>query len=338
MIILRSVTSHDRNALLNLAEKMSVGITSLPKNQQALEQRIELSMQSFEKNVTAPGGELYFFVMEDQESGDLVGCSAIKACVGKKTPFYSYKLSKLTNFSKSLGCQLETGLLTLVNDYHGVAELMTLYLKQDMRHLGLGQFLSLSRFLFIAEYQKRFPETLIAELRGVSDEKGHSPFWSHVGKHFFNMDFEKADYLTGMGNKQFIADLIPRYPIYTCLLPKVAQKVVGVAHQSSQAAQKLLQREGFHYEDYVDIFDAGPTVQARMTQVKSIQNSRICKIAKISDSAKEGKKSIIASIEQTYKACIGVIDKLDDETCCIHTSVAKALQLSVGEKIRYYGI
>ena len=51
---------------------------------------------------------------------------------------------------------------------------------------------------------------MIAEMRGVIDDQGRSAFWDAVGKHFFEIDFPKADYLS-MVNKKFIADLMPTF-------------------------------------------------------------------------------------------------------------------------------
>jgi len=42
---------------------------------------------------------------------------------------------------------------------------------------------------------------------------GKSPFWKWLEEHFFSMDFQTADYLTGIGDKVFIAEWMPKYPI-----------------------------------------------------------------------------------------------------------------------------
>ena len=100
-------------------------------------------------------------------------------------------------------------------------------------------------------------------MRGVSDENGRSPFWEWLEAHFFSMDFPTADYLTGIGNKVFIAELMPKYPIYVNLLSQEAQNVIGKVHKKTEPALRLLQEEGFSCRGYVDIFDGGPTVEAK---------------------------------------------------------------------------
>ena len=65
------------------------------------------------------------------------------------------------------------------------------------------------------------------------DDKGRSAFWDAVGKHFFGIDLVKADYLS-MVNKKFIADLMPRFPLYVPLLPPAAQAVIGQVHPETR--------------------------------------------------------------------------------------------------------
>ena len=59
----------------------------------------------------------------------------------------------------------------------------------------------------------------MAEMRGWQDENGKSPLWEALGSHFFNIPFPDADYISGIGNNQFIADLMPKYQIYIEMLP-----------------------------------------------------------------------------------------------------------------------
>ena len=88
------------------------------------------------------------------------------------------------------------------------------------------------------------------------------------------MDFPTADYLTGIGQKVFIAELMPKYPIYVNLLSKDAQAVIGHVHDNTRPAIELLKSEGFTFNGYVDIFDAGPTVEAKVDNIATIRNSR----------------------------------------------------------------
>jgi arginine N-succinyltransferase len=116
--------------------------------------------------------------------------------------------------------------LHLVSDHSGPCEIGSLFLHPDERKKGWGRLLSCCRFLFMAEFSDPFEDTVIAEMRGVVDVQGRSSFWEALGRRIFDIDFPKADYLS-MKNKKFIADLMPKHPIYTMLLPEEAQSSLG---------------------------------------------------------------------------------------------------------------
>ena len=120
-----------------------------------------------------------------------------------------------------------------------------------------------------------FTEKLIAEMRGYQAEDGSSPFYEGLGRHFFKMDFDHVDELTALGKKSFIAELMPRQPLYVDYLPESAQEVIGKVHRNTQPARKMLEQEGMHFEGYVDIFDAGPVLQARVSELRAMRQSEL---------------------------------------------------------------
>jgi arginine N-succinyltransferase len=165
--------------------------------------------------------------------------------------------------------------LYLSNDLTGSTELCSLFLHPDYRSGNNGKWLSKSRFLFIAQFPHLFTEKLIAEMRGFQAEDGTSPFYEGLGRHFFKMDFNHVDDLTALGKKSFIAELMPRQPLYVAYLPDDAQAVIGKVHRSTAPARKLLEQEGMHFEGYVDIFDAGPVLQARVSELRAMRESTL---------------------------------------------------------------
>jgi arginine N-succinyltransferase len=56
-------------------------------------------------------------------------------------------------------------------------------------------------------------------------------------------------------------------------LPDEAQEVIGKVHLSTAPARRLLEQEGLHFEGYVDIFDAGPVLQARVSELRAMRDS-----------------------------------------------------------------
>ena len=107
-----------------------------------------------------------------------------------------------------------------------------MFLHPDYRGGGNGRLLQFVRFLFIADRPEVFESTVVSEIRGVIDEQDRSPFWNALGQHFFGIDFADADRLSVI-NKKFIAELMPKHPIYIPLLPKDAQDVIGKPHKDS---------------------------------------------------------------------------------------------------------
>ncbi|MDT0604934.1 arginine N-succinyltransferase [Thalassotalea castellviae] len=278
MVIIRPIQLSDYDALHRIAIESGHGFTSLPVNEELLTQRINRAEESFNKDVKAPGNEGYLFVMEDTETGEVVGTSGIEAAVGLDDAFYHYHLGKVVHSSRELNIYNTVETLSLCNDYTGASEICTLYLSQSHRKNNNGRFLSRMRFLFIAEHLERFSQTVIAEMRGVSDDNGRSPFWNWLEEHFFSMDFPTADYLTGIGKKVFIAELMPKHPIYVNLLSKDAQQVINKVHEKTVPALRLLEAEGFCRRGYVDIFDGGPTVEAQVNSIKSVNESHKCQV------------------------------------------------------------
>lgn len=278
MVIVRPIAQSDYDALYNIAIESGHGFTSLPVNEPLLKQRISRAENSFNKSVSSPGDEGYLFVMEDTSTGEIVGTSGIEAAVGLDDAFYHYHLGKVVHSSRELNIYNTVETLSLCNDYTGTSEICTLFLKDTHRKNRNGRFLSRVRFLFMAEHTQRFADTVIAEMRGVSDEDGRSPFWNWLEEHFFSLDFPTADYLTGIGKKVFIAELMPKYPIYVNLLSKEAQQVINEVHEKTVPALRLLEAEGFSKRGYVDIFDGGPTVEASTQSIKTIEGSHRCQV------------------------------------------------------------
>ncbi|KTC97990.1 arginine N-succinyltransferase [Legionella erythra] len=334
MMLFRSANAGDLDAIHTLAQLSGIGMTTLPKDKDLLQKRLQWSCDSFKRIIQHPHDEYYFFVLENPATGEVVGTSAIEASTGHELPFYSYKVSKRTRICHSLNIRSDYEVLSLVNDNQGKSEICTLFLQPEHRKNHNGLLLSRARFLFIAEHPERFAPTIIAEMRGISDDLGHSPFWDNVGRHFFHMPFPDADRLTISTNKQFIADLMPRNPIYIKLLSPAAQAAIGQPHQSTVPAMNILLREGFRYNSYVDIFDAGPTIEAPINQIRTVAVSRVMTIKNLSDEVSSS-PYLLANTQLDFRATISqMIFNNSNHTCTLSKSTAALLQVRQGDNIR----
>ena len=271
-MIVRPVNVTDLPSLLALVRQAGPGFTSLPASEERLAHRVRWAQRTFAGQVERADAD-YLFVLEDDDQ-QVVGVSALTGAVGLREPWYNYRVGLTVSSSPDLGIQRQIPTLFLNNEMTGQSEICSLFLHPDQRQGNNGQLLSLGRLLFVAEFAHLFGEKLIAELRGSTDEQGSSPFWDSLGRHFFKMDFSHADHLSGQGNKAFIAELMPRQPLYTCLLTEQARAVIGKAHPNTEPAMNILIAEGFSHKGYIDIFDAGPVVEAPISKIRTVRDSQ----------------------------------------------------------------
>lgn len=336
MMRVRPARMSDLDRLVDLASSASKGLTTLPANRDVLEARITESIEAFGADIDGPGGESYFMVLEDTANGKVAGTCAIYAGVGLSKAFYNYKILKLTQYSHELNVTVTSRLLTLVNDYQGATEVGTLYLDPDYRKDGNGQLLARSRYLLMGCFKERFSEMVMAEMRGWQDENGKSPLWEALGSHFFNIPFPDADYISGIGNNQFIADLMPKYPIYIEMLPKAAQDVIGKTHDETRPALNLLKKEGFRFSNAVDIFDGGPCVDVRLDDIRTIRHSKIATIRKTVDRSPSMERHLACTLELSgYQASWLYMTIVNGTHVDLDRDQAEILGLHAGDQIRF---
>ncbi len=334
MVVIRPITFADLDQLEHLATLAQFGLTTLPKDRKLLEKRITDSQQSFEKTTEKPAGEAYLMVMEDLTSGQIVGTCGMVSKVGGFDPFYAYNIETSVHQSKMLDIHKEIQTLHLVREHSGPCEVGSLFLTHDYRRKGVGRLLSLSRFLFMAQHRSSFESQVIAEMRGVVDEHGRSPFWDALGSHFFQIEYPTADYLS-MVDKKFIADLMPTHPIYIPLLPKAAQDVIAQVHPNTQPAVRLLESEGFKFNGMVDIFEAGPVMACPLDQVRTVRLSQKATITRIADDPIDASVSIISNTSRDFRACQSPLAVHSDGGVELDKLTAVTLGVKIGDPVRH---
>ncbi|PJC85257.1 arginine N-succinyltransferase [Vibrio sp. HA2012] len=335
MLVVRPIEKTDYPALRVCAEESGHGFTSLPVNEGLLISRIEHSVESFARqNITQPEGESYLMVGVDSVTGEVAGTTALESAVGLDLPFYTYHISTIVHSSQPLGVNNKVQILTLGNNYTGCTEVCTLFLRPSFRGGLNGKLMSKCRFLMLAEHPERFSATVFAEMRGVSDADGNSPFWQWLQEHFFSIDFTMADYLTGIGKKGFIADLMPKLPIYVNLLSPEAQAVIGQVHEKTLPALKLLEQEGFACRNHIDIFDAGPTVECDTQQINSVRNSFRARVKVSEHTSSQDYLLSNTSFEHFRATAAKAAYDQENQTVLLAQEVADALQVTNGDSVR----
>lgn len=331
--VMRPSRLDDFDVLMQLAEESGPGFTSLPVHERILRERLEKSEKSFAGTLPEPQYGKYLMMLEDHETGEIGGCSAVKAGVGIDQPFFNYRVITLAQASHAADRRFDMDALVLTNEFVGYTEVGTLFLRQDHRGGGAGRLLAQSRYLLMAAKPDRFGDMVLAELRGVVDARGETPFWDAIGEHFFRMSFTEADILSATTDNQFILDLMPKYPIYVDLLPPEAREVIGRCHADGVGAMKLLEWEGFRFERTVDIFDGGPLVAAARSTIRTVRESRQVTV-RIGDAA--GRTGILSNDRFSDIRVTSVEGALADDIFYTSADVLDRLQMSEGDTARIW--
>ena len=329
----RPARGEDFEGLYELAKLTGGGFTNLPADKGTLVAKLSRSDDAFSREEGAADGDLFVFMLEEAGTGRIRGTCQIFSRVGmnREHPFYSYRISELTQTSPELGRTFRTEVLTLVTDFNGCSEVGGLFLHPDARSGGLGMLLARSRYLFMKRHRARFADKVVAELRGMIEESGRSAFWDAIAGRFFGMSFREADEFNGAHGTRFIADLMPKTPIYTAMLPDDALRVMREPHATGKAAKRMLEEEGFSGGDYVDIFDGGPTMFAATDEIRTIRDSREMVLGEIGGVAGGQRMTLAAGTLSAFASCYGRVAIAADGTITIDPESAELLGLERGD-------
>jgi arginine N-succinyltransferase len=327
----RPAGNDDFQAIYEMAKLTGGGFTNLPPDRGALVDKLIRSEKGFAWEAAEPTDDLFLFVLENTETSQIRGTCQLYSMVGVDTPFYSYRIGTLTQTSKALGKTFRAQLLNLSTDLEGSSEVGGLFLHPGERAGGLGLLLARSRYLFMKLHRPRFASRVIAELRGVIDESGGSPFWDAIAGRFFGMNFQEADEFNAAHGTQFIADLMPKTPIYTAMLPESATHVMGVPHPSGRAAMRMLEREGFRQDCYIDIFDGGPTMIATTDEVRTIRDSQELVLGAVEEEVEGPNMMVAAGRLAGFAAACGNVRHDPDGTGALDRRTAALLGIAPGD-------
>ena len=335
MWILRPSKLSDLQQVERIAAASAVGITTLPPDRDKLYDKIRASVHSFAADVDVNGEETYFFVLENVATGEIAGVSGITASAGFHDRFYSYRNELVVHSSPELGVSNRIHTLHLCHDLTGHSLLTSFYIAPDLEASVWPQLLSRGRLLFIAEFPRRFSDRLAAESPGLCDDDGRSPFWDAVGRRFFNMEYPQAEQVTGGRNKSFIAELMPHSPVYVPLLPDEAQLAIGQLHPVGELPFGILVDEGFEADTYVDIFDGGPAVEARLSGLATMRSNRRLQVAAGEPDSTAATPCLIATTAtESWRATIAPLARPEGDTIRLGEALMALLEIAPGDEVR----
>lgn len=297
MYILRSVQPKDLKDLLELSNIMV--FINLPSDEDLISSKIESSMKSFKNPSSKLFENYYIFVLENSDSGEILGVSMIHAQHGTEDePHFYLSVGQEAKFSQTINTGFVHGTLKLGMDTHGPTEIGGLILNPEYRghKEKLGKQLSFVRFLFMATSPERFKSMIHSELMPPLDKHDNSPLWEAVGRRFLNMNYHEADILS-RSNKEFILSLFPSENIYQTLLPMDARESIGKVGKETEPVKKMLESIGFKYTYEVDPFDGGPHFRCPLKEIKPIKEKITGLLITNKSFDKETARDVIISLE-----------------------------------------
>lgn len=332
MLTVRPVRIADLPVIERLAFDSGIGVTSLPADRDRLFDRIQRSVSSFEHEATAGAGyEYYAFVLESD--GQVVGTAALASAAGFDEPFYSYRNEIFVHASRTLRVHNRVHVLNLCHDLTGMVQLCGFHVDPQFNQLG-AELLSRARLMFIAGQRLRFGKRIIAEMQGLHDDAGQSPFWNAIGRIFFDMDFPQVEQAFISHSKSFIAELMPNYPIYVPLLPDDAQDAISQVHPRSERTCQILSREGFEMDQYIDIFDGGAVLTAEIDRLHTLRHSRLYRIEQVGSQPAGAKMRLVGNERCAHYVAALAPSVLADGVLQLEADAIEALGVSAGTWVR----
>lgn len=307
MIILRPAALSDISNLERFAHESGPIVSTLPAKRSYLLNKVEQSISSFEQDVDCAGEESYLFVLEETLTGQMLGTGAVNALAGNREPFYSFRNDTKVHSSQQLNVHSRIHALTLNHDLSDHSQLCSFYIVPALAETDYPALITLGRLLFMSIFPLRFANEWMAVLPGISDQNGRAPFWEHVGRKFFGIDYNQVEYYNGTRNSTFISEMMPYHPLYVALIDEEAQAVMGLVHQDAELQYSLLSEQGFEGDKHVEIFDSGPILTAQRNALSLCQKVQQVKLIPIAEgvNTKNLQTFLVGLAEgNNFKACL----------------------------------
>lgn len=296
MHIIRRAKIEDVDTLLKLSKM--VHFINLPPDREIITEKILRSRDCFKQvgrgeplerdprkgrssagdglKKTLSESELFMFVLEDAETGAVLGSSQlVSAMGGPGNPNVSFKITERSFYSESLHTGTTHKVATLHLDESSPTEIGGLILQPAYRahKARLGRLLSFVRFHFMGVYRENFADRVLAEMMAPISDAGDNEFWDAFGRRFINLSYDEADRFCQY-SREFMFSLLPREDIYLTLLPAKARRGVGQVGKDTVPARKMLEKLGFRYEGTIDPFDGGPHLHANTDDIPLVRATR----------------------------------------------------------------
>lgn len=296
MFLIREAFPEDLGQIHEVARHLDT--VNLPNDRAVLERIIDLSRRSFNGEVDKFERE-YLFVLQDVEAKKIIGTCVIVAQHGtRRAPHIFFDVIEEERYSETLDRYFVHRCLRIGYNYNGPTEIGGLILLPQYRGRpeALGKLLSYMRFLYIALHRESFRDEVISELMPPLEPDGTSLLWEALGRHFTGLSYQEADRLS-KDNKEFIRTLFPQGLVYTCLMPKNVQAIIGVVGPQTRGVEKMLRQIGFEYAQRIDPFDGGPHYLAATADITLVKQTKRAKVVAV-DGTDDGRPYGIVAAER----------------------------------------
>jgi arginine N-succinyltransferase len=337
MLVMRPAQMADLGEVQRLAADSPIGVTSLPDDVERLSDKIAASEASFAAEVSFNGEESYFFVLEDTQTGKLVGCSAIVASAGYSEPFYSFRNETFVHASRELKIHNKIHVLSQCHDLTGNSLLTSFYVQPEL----VGSPWSNSTPWPPAV--RRQPSGALCRFGGDRDRR-----LQRRERRFAVLGCHRSQLLRPQLRRRR-APVRPEEPHLPrradAALPDLRAAAAGLrpeamgqVHPRAQITFDILMREGFETDHYIDIFDGGPTLHARVSGIRSIAQSRVVPV-KIGEPVK-GRAPVPGGNAQLqdYRAVLLELDYAPGKPVTLDLEAAEALGVGEGASVRLVAV
>ena len=259
--LVREVQMEDKEGLLELAQHFP--LCSLPKAEDKLIKKIQISRKSFEKSLSKTKRN-YLFVLEDKKSGKIIGSSQILSYFGEDLSL-CYALEK----------KGEKSYLSLNTVQIGRHQIGGLIMHPDYRKSQdfLGLQIGLVRFLYIKTFPEDFSSTIEVSLTAPVDGQNNT-FWEETGYKYLNFNYSSALKIF-QKNRLYFFSLFPKnLQIDLDTLSSKAKQYLTEVHPQTLPAYKGLLKIGFSKTKYHHVLDGGIYLKAQWDQLPFLKKGK----------------------------------------------------------------
>lgn len=219
----------------------------------------------------------------DASAARTLGRAVLRRAIGLARPRFWYHVGCTVHAAPELDLFHRQRTLLLGNDHTGSSEWAGAAFDDEAlgpaARAGVLRLMLRAALLAMAAGRGHWAPRLVAELPGVRDAAGASPFWDGLGRPFCRHDPAALAAEHGTEAAGWVAPLLPRHPVCTSFLPAAAQAAIGRVHDAARWQREVLEEAGLRYGHHVAITDGGPVLEADVEALPAVLAARAWRVA-----------------------------------------------------------